>query len=126
MKNSELFDFIRGFSEEEIKDFDNFLQSPYFVKGTSLNKVLKEIVRNRNLLLDSDYKRINEKLIKKLKYSKLTLTKQLSYLAKALTKFLKIKSAERDTIASELNLNEYFLKKKYFSALKNNLKKPKD
>jgi hypothetical protein len=123
MKNSDLFDLIVSFSNEEIKSFDKFLLSPYFVSGSSLSKVFREIIRNKYLFLDNDYKKLNEKLFKRLKYSKLTLNKQLSYLSKEVLKYLKLKSFESDNISAELIFNEYLLKKKSFSALENNLKK---
>jgi hypothetical protein len=123
MKNSDLFDLIKSFSNEEIKSFDKFLLSPYFVSGISLNKVFREIIRNKNLFLDCDYKKLNEKLFKRLKYSRFTLNKQLSYLSKEVLKYLKLKAFEADNISAELIFNEYLLKKKSFTALENNLKK---
>ena len=123
MKNSVLFDLIKSFSDEEVKSFDKYLLSPYFVSGTSLNKVFREIIRNKNLFLDYDYKKLNEKLFKRLKYSKFTLNKQLSYLSKEVLKYLKLKSFESDNTSAELIFNEYLLKKKSFVALENNLKK---
>lgn len=123
MKNTELFDLIKSFSDEEIKSFDKFLLSPYFVSGSSLSKVFREIIKNKNLFLDTDYKRLNAKLLKRLKYSKLTFNKLLSYLSKEVLKYLKLKSFESDNISSELIFNEYLLKKKKYTSLENNLKK---
>lgn len=123
MKNSDLYNLIKDFRDEEINGFDKYLCSPYFVSGTSLNKVFKEIIRNKNLFLNSEYEKLNDKLCKKLKYSKLTLNKQLSYLSKEIMRFLKIKSIEQDEEFAIVKLNEYLFRKKDYTTLKQSLKK---
>lgn len=123
MKNSELFDLIRKFSPEEINEFEKYLRSPFFVNGTSLNKMFKEIIKYKELLLSFDYNRISFKLSKKLKYSNTTLSKQLSLLSSQVINFLKIKAIQNNSVLQELTLNEYLLNQKYFSVLSNNLKK---
>jgi len=123
MKNSDLFDVLRNLSNEEISEFDNYLKSPYFVKGKSLNKFFKEIINIREYLVDFEYEKLVFKLCKKLKYSKLTLGKQISYLSKEVINFLKQKSIEIDKYSVEINFNEYLLNRQSFSVLKSNLKK---
>ena len=123
MKNSDLFDVLRNLSNEEISEFDNYLKSPYFVKGKSLYKFFKEIINIREYLVDFEYEKLVFKLCKKLKYSKLTLGKQISYLSKEVINFLKQKSIEIDKYSVEINFNEYLLNRQSFSVLKSNLKK---
>jgi hypothetical protein len=123
MKNKELFDIFRGFSEKEITEFDKYLKSPYFVNGKSLNKVFKEIINKREYLLDFNYAKLTAKVCRKLKYSPLTLGKQLSYLSKETINFLKLKSLESEVLSSEIIFNEYLLNRHKTSVLKTNIKK---
>jgi hypothetical protein len=88
-----------------------------------LNKVFKEIIKIREYLVDFEYDILVMKLCKKLKYSKLTLGKQLSYLSKEVINFLKQKSLESDVYSTEINFNEYLLNRQSFSVLKSNIKK---
>jgi len=45
MENSKLTDLLKTFSETEIKDFEKFLQSPYFTKGRDLTSYYKFLIR---------------------------------------------------------------------------------
>jgi hypothetical protein len=123
MKNKELFDLFRGFSEKDITEFDKYLKSPYFVHGKSLNKVFKEIINKREYLVDFNYAKLVSKVCRKLKYSSLTLGKQLSYLSKETINFLKLKSLENEILSSEVIFNEYLLNRHKTTVLKANFKK---
>jgi hypothetical protein len=123
MKNTELFILLGSLSKDNIVEFEKFLRSPYFVNGTSLNKLFKEIIKKKDLLLDINYDKLTKSLCKKLKYSNSTLIKQLSYLSSEIINYLKIKAFREDTFSGELVLNEYLYNKKSFSLLHSNLKK---
>ncbi len=123
MKIIELFNVFREFPEEDYIKFQKFLNSPYMTDSKVLFKLFEVIHINKDLLKNSEFDKLVKKISRKLKYSPATTNKRISALGTAALNYFKIKSLLYDIENSELSLNRYLLKNKYFSLLKNNLDK---
>ena len=64
MINHDLIKLLKTFSGEEVKDFRNFLKSPFFNKSSKLLKLYNEIIKhhpdfgNKNFTKENLHKRV--------------------------------------------------------------------
>ena len=123
MKTRNLLDCYRNFSKKEIREFDKFLKSPFHVNVKSLQKLFKEIINNKDLLYLMEYEKLMNLIVKKLKYSKFMMNKQISLLSNATMEYLKVKANLSDVYNSENILTEYLLTKKNLNMVKSSLDK---
>ena len=88
-----------------------------------LFKLFEVIHINKDLLDNSEFDKLLKIISRKFKYSPATTNKRISALGTATLNYFKIKSLLSDVENSELSLNKYLLKNKYFSLLKSNMEK---
>jgi hypothetical protein len=64
MTNSKLILLLRSFSKEELKEFQNFVDSPYFNREKSISRLVAEVKKEliypkeSNLLKEGIFKRV--------------------------------------------------------------------
>lgn len=121
MRTVELLNLYGDFSEDEIRDFEKYLRSPYFVTVKSSVLIFKEIIRNRNLIVLKSYDKISGKLCRKFKLTSGALSKHFSFLSEATIDFLTVRSMKKNKTSSGLMLNQYLLDQGYLSILKKQL-----
>ncbi len=126
MRTIELLNLYSDFSEDEIRDFEKYLRSPYFVTVKSSVHIFKEIIRNRNLIVLKSYDKISGKLCRKFKLTSGALSKHFSFLSKTTLDFLTVRSIKKNQMSSRLMLDQYLLDQGHLSILKKHLSSRKD
>jgi len=107
MYSSTLLDIFKSFSPKEIKDFEDFISSPYYNKNKNVIALYKLIKVeypefNKNTLAkESVYK----KIYKGTKYNDASMRTLIFYLQEAAEKFLAVKNFESDGFS----LNKHML-----------------
>jgi len=134
MYKSTLIDVLKTFSIQEMKEFSNFIQSPYFNTNQSVIKLFKQLIKyhpkfDENLL---NKKLLFEKAFGKIRYGESFMGMTISRLMELLKKFMIQKNLERndleeDTVLlDELNFRElHDLMMKSINALEKKLVKRK-
>lgn len=117
MKIIQLLEIYKNFSDEDIKDFTKYLDCRFFNTVKLLKTIFKEIIKNRELILSSEYDTLLKKLSAKIKCTDGIISKHFSFLSKATLDYFKIKSFLKNNDYSETLLNEYLYRKKEFTIL---------
>lgn len=123
MKIIYLFEIYKNFSDEDIKNFEKFLRSPFFNNKKSLLKLFKEIIKNRDLMFLNESNTLVNKICVNQKWSNNKTSKEFTSLSKATIEYLKVSTLLNNNNLSELLVNEYLLKKKTFPLLENRINK---
>ena len=114
MHKSTLIDVLRTFSQQEIKEFSIFIQSPYFNTNQSVIKLFEQISKHHPIF---DEKQLNKKLLfekafGKIRYGESFMGMNISRLLELAKEFLIQKNLQRndlnrDTVLlDELNFRE--------------------
>lgn len=125
MLKSNLIDAFKTFSAQEIKEFSEFVSSPFFNKNVNVIKLF-EIIKKNYPDLDSE-KLEKEKVFKKLfpgkPYKDSTLRLLMFYLYEIVEKFLAYKHFERDTFRYNENLVVELRTRSLFKEFEKNIEK---
>lgn len=115
MKNSKITELLRTFFPEELKEFEQFLKSPYFVKGRDLTKYYKLLIKfyPEFEITKND---ISKKLFRGKNYSKEKMNKLIKTynweLLKFAEEFISINFFRKDIYIRNETLLVEFLKRK--------------
>lgn len=113
MLNSRLVEVLRTFSKEEIKDFERFLESPFFKKQRNLTPLFKLLKTDFPNFNDESLKKENlyKKLYGKEKYNDQIMRTLSSEMLKAAEDFLvQMRLRKNQTKYNEFLLQELFLR----------------
>ena len=117
MYTSNLLDIFKSFSPKEIKEFEEFVSSPYYNKNKNVIELFN-ILKNEYPKFDKDslHKEVlYKKIYKGTKYNDATMRTLIFYLQEVAEKFLAVKNFENNRFASKshllLELNERDLDK---------------
>lgn len=128
MHKSKLIDILKSFSQEELKKFGEFINSPYFNKNKTLIKFYNEIKKAYPDFLGEriDKKKIYSKILNGKKYNQQVFKNLSSELISLCKEFLEIEYYRENIYERKLNLINHLNKKRLdsiFEAETNNFEK---
>ncbi|MFZ4592332.1 MAG: hypothetical protein ACOYN6_15125, partial [Ignavibacteria bacterium] len=114
MKVPELFNHLKYFKDEDYKDFEKYLKSPFFNSIKSYEKIFCIITRNMGVIKDGEFKVVRDLVIKEMEYSENTTLKLLSELGEQVLNYFRVKAVHSKPLTKEMALCESMLSKGYF------------
>ena len=109
-----LFNHLKYFKDEDYKDFEKYLKSPFFNSIKSYEKIFSIITRNMSLVKDGEFKVVRDLLVKEMEYSENTTLKLLSELGEQVLNYFRVKAVHSKPLTKEMALCESMLSKGYF------------
>lgn len=117
MRYFKIFQIIAGFNKEELEEFEDFINSPYFSKSRDYSPILKTIYsfsNNWNKLSEITNEEFYAKIFPGISYSKKTLSNRINELTILAKKFIVQKSLEKDSSLGNLLLLKGLREKNLF------------
>lgn len=114
MKVPELFNHLKYFKDEDYKDFEKYLKSPFFNSIKSYDRIFRIITKNMQLVKDGEFKVVRDLVVKEMEYSENTTLKLLSELGEQVLNYFRVKAVNSKTLNKEMALCESMLSKGYY------------
>ena len=129
MRNFKIFQIISSFTKDELRDFENFIQSPYLTSSRDYTPILKVIYTYSN-----NWERLqeinNEEFYKLIfpgkSYSNKTLRNRLTELTILAKKFIIQKTLEKDTTQNNLLFLKGLKDRKLYNIFRNEFERIND
>jgi len=117
MKIHDFFNNIQYLSNDDLKLFEKFLQSPYFNNFQYTSAVYRIILKNLTYITEEKYDELKSIIISETNYSETTVRKVLSYLNEMYIKFIKVQSYDKYVFQSSFVYCNYLLLKGNYNLL---------
>lgn len=113
MKGSKLLEILSTFSEDEIKSFEKFIDSPFFERQRDVSGIYSQIKKYHPNFKDEDldWEKVFSKLYPKESYNEKKLKNLTSELTKLAEQFLFYRSIRTDQIDDKLTLASEYKKR---------------